>query len=46
MSVVDYLSQNHLETNKICAFKHISGKEIAVLKMPVITLSWKVPKII
>lgn len=46
MSVVAYLSQNHSEANKICAFKHISSKEIAVLKMPVITLCWKVPKII
>lgn len=44
MSVVAYLSQNLSEANKIWAFKQIRGKEIAVLKMPVITLCWKVPK--
>lgn len=44
MSVVAYLSQNLSEVNKIWAFKQIHGKEIAVLKMPVITLCWKVLK--
>lgn len=44
MSVVAYLSQKLSEANKIWAFKQIRGKEIAVLKMPMITLCWKVPK--